>query len=624
MAELGYRARLPGSVVARIARTEPGAGAAVAAGLEGLGKVALRVSYQQDEVRQARDESEFRIAQVEQQRSRATAVADGMGRLAQLQLDTEAELQALRDRTEAGAGGYEETAEEVYRRRWREFEGTLPKDPEVREHFAPMGARWLGSGISQERGWAREKRVTHLGKQFESSLDTYAAALFSSPSADTFQSLLTDFDSAIALQDIDGTAKAALQQQVRQKLTGAMFDGMLQQGGYEAVEAAVGSGRFDEWIGGAEGKGRWLDRAGAGREAAARMAEAEQSAARRAAREAIEAIDARIDIGEPVPQSEINAAIAAGQEAGVDADVLIRASGAGARASARDAARAMDTPELEAQFEALQQRRRGGGASAAEVRQVEALEAELKARDIDAGNRIRELAKQGPDGQVLAATQLAGMNVERRWAAAREAGDERLAVYTNLTPRGRSFAAEGRALREARADDFLPPKDSRGRNGGRDAAAEAFRSLIGQDLTDQLGGAYDEHLEAALDLMAGTARKWDPTLFGRAVQMVFGQTQRADGTSQGGIGTVRGQRVELPPRWSAPEFDNSYSRFDFRGAIYQDGTAAKPADVRNHYRPRYVGDDDRGSLYSLIGPDGLPLLDQKRQPYRLRFPKVPN
>lgn len=609
MATQGYRAQLPRSVVQRIAATQPGVGSAIGRGIEQLGQAALRVSYQDREFAQATAESQGRIAELERNRARATEVADGMGRLSQMQLDTEQALQGLRDVAEPGAPGYAAKAAETIQAKAREFEGTLSQDREVREHFGPLLARWQANAVSGERGWERERRVTHIQQSFDSSLDTATAGLVSKPDPQGWQDQVAAFDSAIDLQELDGTAKTALKQQVRERMTSALFDGLLMQGGFEAVEAAAQSGRFDAWLGGAQGKARWLDRVGAERTAAARLAEAQADATKRAAVAELDTIEALTDAGEAVPQGRIEGAIAAAQAAGVPQARLVKFGDSTQRAGAARAARGMETPELETQLQALTDKRARGAATPAEVRAFEAFEGELKARDVAVGRDIKALAASDPAG---ATQRLAAMPVERRWAAAREAGAERLAVYSGLTARGREFAIEGRGLRTAREADFYPPKTTSS-DGGKEAADKQFRAMLGTDLIDQLGEAYPEHFEAALDLMAGTARGWNEDNFRRAVQMVFGATRRSgtgDGAVwQGGIGMVRGHRVELPPLWTADEFDKALSRIDFAraGATYADGTAATNGDVLRHFRPRYVGDEAGVSLYWLIGPDGRPL-----------------
>lgn len=627
MADVGYRATLPRSVVARIMPQGPSPGAIVARGMIQLGQTVDAIQQGDRAVDRQIADSDFRIAQIEQGRARATAVADGMGRFAEFQLQTQTRVQELRDQAAPGGADHARQAEALYRERAREFLSTLPNDPEVREHFAPMVARWEAGAIGDEREWERERRVTHMGEQFGVSLDASAAALFSKPDADSFAALLGDFDNAIALQTVDGTAKQTLRGRVRETLTAALLDGMLAQGGYEAVEQVLASGRFDGWIGGAEGKARWQGRAGAERAAAVRAEEAAAAQSRRTAIDALDTIKALIDAGEDVPQADIESALAAGRAAGVDQADMIRFADLGRQAVERASARGMQTPELQADLQQLQQRRAAGQASADDLRRMGTLERELDGRDAQAGTSIRELARSGAPGRVAAAGQLAAMPVDRRWAAGREAGDTRLAVYAGLTPRGREYAAEGRALREERPDDFLPAQpERRGRGGaatGREQADAMFRQMLGPDLVDQLGETYREHLDTALDVMAGAARRWDEQSFRRAVQMAFGQTRRPDGTWQGGIGGINGRRVELPSQWTATEFARAYSAMDFGNARYGDGSRVNAADVRRSFTPRYIGDDKGSSRYLLVGPDGRQLGHANGGPFVLVVPERP-
>lgn len=618
MATAGYRARLPASVVARVQRQAgPSMGETVARGVSALGEVALKVSYGQMEVREARTEAQHKIALLEQQRARASAVADGMGRLAQIQVDTEAELQGLRDRTAPGAPGYAGQAEEVMNRRWREFAETLPNDPEVVEHFAPMGARWLASGVSQERGWERERRVTHLGDQFEASLNTQSAALLGSPDPDAWASLVSDYDAAIALQDMDGTAKDALKLKVREELTGAMLDGLLQQDRHEAVAAALHSGQFDAWLGGADGKARWLDRVEAEGQRAERQAEIDASAARDEARTGLNLIKVRIDNNDFPTQAEITAAYRAAQAANVPGDELAEYAFLGERAVNRQQFTTMNDTVLQEAVATARAKQSAGRLGEAETRWLEQAEDALGERDGAKGDSLRTLWSSGPDGQQQAVRQLAAMAPERAWAAASRAGQPRAAIYARLGGSGQRLALQGAAVRAARPDDFLP---GQGGAEGKTAAKRNFRAFIGEDLVRQLGGAFDDTFEAALDVMAGSGGEWNDANFRRAVRVVFGARERPGAGArviEGGIGTVRGRMVELPDNMTATEFDAALSRADFSAARYRNGQAASKPDILANFLPvptTPTGADGR-TRYMFVDAAGHPLLRADGTPF---------
>lgn len=619
---LGYRAQLPASVIRQRVTAQTGAGAAIGEGLAQIGQTLGRASAEDQQARAAIAESQVRVAQIEQQRLRANAVADGMGRLAELQLDVETELEQARNASVAGADGHGESAEAIYRERWQEFSEGLLDDEEVRQHFAGIGQRWLVSGISQERSWEAQRRAAHVGEQAEVWLGASGAGLARNPSAENWAQMVADGDAMFDMQDIDGTAKAIGKRMVRERATASLFAGTLEQGQHQAVTEMIQSGAYDEFLGGADGRGQWLNRAGAVADVQAREAEQAANQRRAAALSRLRTIEVMIDNGDTVSQTDITAGLVEARAAGVPDEVLAEAAYLGDRAHRRDSVRTMATPAIEAELAQLNDLRMAGEASAEDVRQAETLEAELGGRDVRAGGNLRSMIEAGPQGQAAALDALAGLPPERAFAAAREAGSPRLPVYIKLNQAGRQQAIEGAGLRAERPADFLPPATSTSRNGGG-GAAEAdriFREAVGRDIVDQLGTYYDEHRDAALDLMAGGAREWNRDIFLRSIQAIAGQTRRADGTLQGGIARLRhGQRVELPPRWSQGEFDARFNAEQFAEAYYGDGSQAQADDVRRNYRLRYVGVAENGHHdYAMIGPDGRPLHGPNGSPYRLR------
>jgi hypothetical protein len=581
MADIGYRAQLPNSVVLRRTQFAPGVGSAIGQGLAQLGKTVLQVRYADQQTDERIAESQTRIAQIEQQRARGQAVADGMGRLAQAKIDTDAEVQALQDASEPGAPGYAAQAEAVYRKNWQAFLDTLPADPEVQQQFAQSGATWIAAGVTGARDWERTQRVKNMGDSFESSLNTDASALYSKPDPEALKTKLGEYASAIDLQLLPGTDKARLKDMARAKLTGSTFDGMIVAHAYDAVEAALNTGAFD-WMG-PDVKDRYLQQVAAGRDVQARQAEAEAHDAKKTAVGDLQSLQVDLENGNPPSVSTINAALAKARAAGVDEKDLKEFAYLADSSVRAQNAQGMTTGAISGDLAKLRTKRAAGQASEADVRQIAAYEAELKGRDEKAGGGIKQLAQAGAQGQAAAATQLAGMDPDRRWAAAREAGDERLAVYANFTPKGRLFAAQGRELRNARPDDFVPPKTPGG--GGKDEARALFRQAIGERLTDELGGSFDDVFEASLDAMAGMARKWDPANFKLAIQYAFGATRRSNGQLQGGIGLVRGRKIELPDRLTAAEFDAKLARGNFSAARYANGAVASKIDILGHFTP---------------------------------------
>lgn len=628
MASQGYRAQLPSSIVKRVVQRQPGMGAAIAGGLQQAGKVALQVSYQDAETRERITESENRIALIEQQRARAATVAERMGQFAELQLQVEQDIEALPEKAKPDAAGYAAKAEALYRQRWQEFAGTLGNDPEVQQHFAPMGARWLGAAIGRAREAERRQRTGYIGDQFDTSVETQSAGLQAQPSIENWGAMIADHDSAIDMQDLDGRTKAAMKLMVRQKATAALFEGTLAQGNPGAVEDALKSGRFDEWVGGAGGKARYMERAQSVRDVAARQADAQASEARRAAEDMLDAIKARVDGGEVVPQGDIEGALARARAAGVKDAELIRFGTLGAQAASRRYAQGLTTPEIEQQRTMLNTKRSAGEANAADIRVLAALDKELDQRADKSAGTVSALWKDAST-RPAAVAQLHAMKPSERWRVAEKVGGT-IGVLATLHPKSADTAIRGAAIRADRPEAFMP-RDEKDK-ARPDLAREAFASALGLPLMNDLGGEYDKMLNTALDLYvgsqadAGASGAWNANEFGKAINIVFGASRRADGTIQGGLATVRGRKVELPRGWTGEEFDRSLARVTLDGAVYSDGRPAAKADVLENYRLVVEDEADDGSVvYRFEDARGRVLLRRGSdgEPYKLRVGRTP-
>lgn len=624
MASQGYRAQLPSSVVKRVVQRQPGVGEAIVEGIGKLGQTLGGVARQNEQVNR-------QVAEIDQARQRAATVADGVGRFTDVQLGIEEKLQALRDSSQPGAPGYAEQAEEIYRQGWKDFDESLGNDVEVRQHFTAMGARWLEAGISHARDFERVQRVKQVGDQFEKSVDAQSASLFSAPTVDNLQSTLNFFDGAIGVQLVDGNAKQGMRDLVRQKLVSAFFEGTLAKGNYDALETALKSGEFDQWIGGADGKARWISRVAANRDVAARQAEALQNEAKRTAIDGLEAVEARIDAGETVPQADVEKALAVAKASGVEEARLTKFASAGDKAVRANYARGLTTRELEAQADQLEAKRSAGKASDEDLRALDAMNSEIDDRADKGSSALTALWKGGDDERFAAVAQLRSMPMGERWRVADKLGGNS-GVLASLPPKNAQTAIRGGSIRKDRPDAFMPVAG--GRNGKADPklAREAFNRFVSLPVMNALGGDYDKVLNTALDLYvgsqadAGDGGSWNEGAFQEAVKIVFGQTLRRDGTKQGGLANIRGRVVELPAAWTGAEFDRGLSRLSFDRAVYADGSPVDKSDVLANYRPVVERQRDDGTVvYRFEDARGRALLgkDAGGAPFRLYVGKTP-
>ncbi len=607
MVGYGYRATLPNSVVQRLVPREPGVGSVVA---EGIGQVAGAVGRGAGQIDDAQRDLDERL----RLQARAATVADRQGALAQHQLDVSKRLEAERNAWQPGSGtSWEERATEILREEAGKFQDTLGDDTRVGELFNPILSRWVAGGIAQERGWETQTRVKHIGQQHDFALDTAAGAVFANPNGADFDQRIADFDAAIETMPLDAATKAALRQRDGEKLAPALLDGLLAQGKFDAVDALLQSGRFDGYIGGADGRAAYGQRTGAGRAMADRAAEAAAADARAAALEGLKQVDARIDAGKPPTQAEINTRLAAAKAAGVPDSDLIRYADAGAKAVRGQIAQGQTTGALEASRAALQAKVNGGAASDDERAQLGAIDTELKLRDDKDGDDLGTLWKAGEQGQFATMQRLAAMPPERRFRVADKLG-ENVAVLAGLDARTQAIALQGKRVRQDRPDAFMPLTDKGAPN--RTAPRDTFNRLLGPALMNDLGGRYSDMLDTAMDIFAGSqanagsAGGWDERAFAKAARIAFGGTKRANGKYQGGIDRVRGRMTELPDGWTADEFDQRFSRTDFaaRGVTYSNGAKASNADVVANFRPVVHAIDDDGTVYyRLENARGVPL-----------------
>lgn len=619
MAGFGYRAQLPNSVVARFVPREPGVGQAISEGIGQLGQTVAKVSYQDAQARDQVAESEARIAEVERRRARAATVADRQGALAQAQLDTQKRLEQAREAWDPGSGqSFEDKAAEILREDAGKFADTLGDDPDVRNLFNPILARWVAGGIGEERQWESKTRARHIGDSFQTWLDTGTAAVFSKPNGADFDQRIADGDAAIETMQLDQVTRTALKQKMREGFSQALLDGVLAQGGYDAANALVESGRFDAYIGGADGKARYGERINAGRAMAARQAEAAAADAKAQALEGLKTIRAKIDAGMAVGQSDINAALTVARRAGVPESELIGYADTGAKAMRAQGAAAMTTGQLDSARGQLQAKVNAGTASAEERAQLTSIDAELKNRDDKDGGDLSAEWKSGELGQASALAKLALMPPERRFRVADKIGGN-VAVLASLAPETQATALLGKRVRADRPDAFMPI-DDKGKplsNGARDQ----FNRLLGGAMMNDLGGRYSDMFDTALDVFVGSQSKaggsgaWNPREFAKAVRVAFGGSKRADGKYQGGVDYVRGRMVELPDQWTAGEFDQRFSRYDFAGAgvAYSNGAKVTNADVVANFRPAVAAVAGDGTVYyRLENARGVPLRKEGR------------
>lgn len=623
MAE-GYRARLGGnSVVLRAARRPSSILTAVGAGLEQLGGAAAQAADSNARTKDYVAASEARIAEEEKRRWRSEQLAVGAGDLAERQGLIEKRLIELRQKSPAGGAGHEAAAREIITEELGRFTMGLPDDDELRNRFAPMVTNYAERVASGEFAFETNQRVEHQGESWGKLVDIKRNELRTNPDPALFASSVTELADLINGLDINGNQKEKLLDNARAMLGQDFIGGLTDAGQTDAVRAILKEGTLDAILSPEQkvGLSNLVD-AEEGR--IQRAADKAASAARDAARDVLDTIKVKIDNGEDVPTSEINAALAGGTDAGLDQSELTEYGYLGADQVVAREARSMPTTELTTEIRTLEDKAKDGELDGRGARRLENYRKVRDARTTKKSSTLKPLLSGTVAERVQGIQELAGMPIAERYSVAHEAGDSQAAVIASLHPRGQMLAVQGGPLRKARPADFLPPKTPAGSGGGIGKLDELLKAYMGPGILRSSGSNYTEIRDTALDIMAATGGEWDEANFYRAVQVVSGGSLRADGVMQGGIRAVQGRKVELPPKWTASEFDSDYSRQSFADARYSDGRPVNPVDVRKHYELRYQSTRADGTtLYRLVGPDDQPLTHKNGGPYALAVAAKP-
>lgn len=377
-----------------------------------------------------------------------------------------------------------------------------------------------------------------------------------------------------------------------QLVTGA-FDGLQQQGQWDAMDALLQSGQFDGVLG--NSKANFMRTVEAGRAADARAAEQAQSAARDEWREERRTLELRLERGEDIPASQIEGLLAQGKTLGVPDDELLEAGYLAQDTAYATHARGLGSAQLDRTIRSLQDRRAAGDLTNEEARQLDALESERGQRDTKKASEMPGLAEGSLTERLAAVGALKAMPEGERMRIAREGGAAEMGLIAALPARNATIALEGLTVLANNPNAYMPRKP--GATEGQASLADAeFAAVLGPTIYAQLVRTpnYEAAKEAALAVYAGyqargRATGWSAATFRQSVSQIFGLR---DG--KGGLGTVRGNIVQLPDGMTAAGFDQALSGFHFENAIYGDGSPAQKADVLNNYVPVYVGTDTQG------------------------------
>ncbi|WP_226018104.1 hypothetical protein [Novosphingobium sp. FKTRR1] len=503
--------------------------------------------------------------------------------------------------------------------------GELGNDRDLLNHYEPLLTKSAESRKSEAYAHVAAVRAKASAGAANDLITTSANNAMSAPHR------TAEFaDTVTAAIMANSTIPAALRPVAAHAAAGQVWVSGLSQsirdGGYEAVAKELDAGTFDGLL--PEGaKAQLMRQIEAERGASAAATRAAAADVQRQARESINQVKVAIDHGEAVPAATIDAVIRSGTAAGLPPSEMMEARYLGEKMTYAQRAKALDSGALDAQITDLQGRRAAGGSAQlkpAEQRMLDQYETEQKARDDSEGARLSSLLKQGVEGRAAGVARLAQLPPERRFAAALAAGDKQAAVIAGLDPLAQRWAVQGGLMRRERPDVFKPAAVP-GKDG--DAQIEAlFKAKLG-GVADHDGGAYQEIRDTALDIMAASGHKYDKVNLEVAIDRVYGGSLRG-GVRYGGVHTVNGFQVVIPPYLNTEQFAQRYARHDFKGAVLANGQAVSAADIKAHFQMKLVDPAPDGTeRYTLVGPD-FKLLQRRRpdgaiEPYVLNVPVNP-
>lgn len=647
MAE-GYVARLPSSVVARIAPRGPTPGEAIGRGIAELGQTLGGVAEQNARVEEQIAQSNFRIAEQIKARERTSVSFALQGELSDRALAVQEQVAELRGpKSKPGAEGHEEAVQQLIEKESSAFmqraSDRAGGDPDVLDRIGASVKSWGNGVLGKEMDWAREQRAKAEGYNGQKAADRLANEQLTNPDMAKAGEGLVPLYRIIDSSDQSPAVKTITKDLITRQVFGGTLDGYIARGNYNAVYEIL-QGETLNAIFTPEQKKIYAAHVKVGRAEQQRAVEEAQEQAQKQALEGLKVIKTEIEGGkEAVLPSRINAALDQARAAGVDASVLKEYEYLGEASVQMGVFRGMSNAALEGEVRKMRARMAAGGVKPEEqgaiVRRLDRAEKVLGSRDTEKGESLSARWKTGGEGeQAIVMGELVNLPQSERWRVADKMGEGmgKLALVATLPPAGRVAALEGGRIRAARPDAFIKLAGETSKALTPDALKAKFDAQIGPIVRNSLKGRYKDALEAVMDYYVGARARaggggdmFNSDTFANAVNTVFGARTRADGQSIGGLAKFRNRTVELPQGWTADEFDRHVSRYDFgaKGAIYsRQRQRVDNADVLKNYSLIVDHVDADGSVYYRLedGRGGwLADANVKGRPFLLPMTRTP-
>lgn len=610
----GFRSRVTTNVVPLDQRDPAAQRSGVAQGLSMLGEALGQAADQDVQVKAQVEASDQRIAMEIQRRQRSATVADRMGAWPDVQVRTQNRLDDLRNSWKPVDGDYQTKAAAIVDEELEDFKDSLGADPEVKERFAPLLGTFAASTKQGEQRWSMQTAAKAEGQSVEAFGNVLRNGLLTDPTPLKLKEAFASLDPLIDGLDAPQQVRDAVRAQQKAALVGSFLDGRMATGDWAGTRAILNSGELDATLR-PEDKKHFLQLAENGEQTAKHQVELQQSAVRDTARDAINAVEAKVKAGIAPTPTELLAVQNQAKAAGLDAAELITFGALSIKATVNRNYAGADPATMRRDRDRLATRMAAGTASETEQVMKAQLDDLVDDADTKEAAQFKDLVAQGPGGTLQALASLSG-TTQARGEKAERLG-KGLGLIATLGPASQNAIVHGRTIREARPKDFGDAADAR----------QQARAMVGDGMAGMLGGRFDDVAMAAWDYMTFNVSRrgsagWDDQQFRNGMQAALGATLRPNGALQGGVQRVHGSSVWLPETMTAQEFDTQLARTDFAGAVYAGGKAVDKADVLANYHPVYVSDDDNGvPIYYLYDRAGGVLNRKDGRPFSVR-PRV--
>jgi len=595
----GYRARMTGNAV--VAQQSPdtrvGAGS-LGEVLTQIGALGTNLAKQESQLQEQQLSAAHQAEIAVLQQKRSAAIAQNMGAMAELEGSIDQELDAQRNFVNPTE--WDAKATQIIKKKWTKFSDSLGDDPEVRDRFLPAIARQRASTISREEDFSRVQRAKANAKGFETWATVSKGKLSRADKPDeVFQNFITDLTTYASGLDLPRAAVAELIQSEARDGAMQMFDRLIAQQRFDEAEKLVNAPEFDALLGG-DPRERIIKNVGLERRSVKAAELAVQVAARDKWQEQARLVEEMRRRGAVPPASMIAELQKQGKALGVGADDLYALTAD----SYIDAINRQFGPENDptgerarAMEKILAPKIASGKASAEEQMMYKQLQGVGEARSKAAGEALRDLAGQGPQGQMQVLGQISGMDIDQRFNAGEAAG-QNLGYVALMPKQAQEAVLKGMEDMATPGQKILDVKKAAGAFSGRMKTAslgfseDALRSYL--EIANGYYAYYAKQQGIGVD-------QFNPEIYDAAVRVAFGGERRVgpDGKKRwfGGAGMFGKTPVLLPDHMSDQMFETTVYRQPYNDAYVANGVKTTKADVLANFEPVWVGNDNGADLY---------------------------